>query len=100
MFDSYIENRQKGSARYMYAINIPFCSCDPYYWEFLTPKAEGYSAYASPDDSGDMVKLDQVGPNVDTFSQVCQECKVKEICPGTYKTAYEYYGDTIVEPYK
>lgn len=100
MFDLYVKNCQKGSARYMYAINMPFCACDPYYWEFLTPKAEGYSAYASPDDSGDMVKLNQVDPNVDTFGGACQECKVKEICPGTYKTAFEYYGDTIIAPYE
>lgn len=100
MFDLYIENTEHGSKRHMYAINMPFCACDPYYWNILTPKAEAYSAYASPDNSGDMDKSDEVERNTDTFASACKKCKVNEICPGTYKTAFEYFGDSIVEPYE
>lgn len=100
MFDLYISNRENGSDRYMYAINMPFCSCDPYYWEILTPKADAYAAYGSPDDSGNVFELDSVDRNVDTFAPACQKCQVNEICPGTYKTAFDYFGDTIIEPYQ
>lgn len=99
MFDYYIERCEQGSLRHMYAINMPFCSCDPYYWNILVGRGDTYRVYGSPDENGEMDKIDQVERNVDTFGKGCQFCSAREICPGTYKTAFEYYGEKIIEPY-
>lgn len=99
LFDCYIEKCEKGSKRNLYAINMPFCSCDPYYWNLLTDRGDFYLAYGSPDENGEVEKPDSIERNVDTFGDVCRICIVRDICPGTYKTAFEYFGDRIIEPY-
>lgn len=100
MFDYYLECQEKGSSRHMYAINMPFCACDPYYWDLLVGRENTYSAYASPNAEGDLNKKDTVEKNVDTFGSACAVCEAREVCPGTYKTAFDYFGDRIVEPYE
>ena len=99
MFDHYIEKCENGSKRHLYAINMPFCSCDPYYWNILVGREDTYSTYASPNNSGQVLKKDNVENNVDTFGEGCRNCQAREICPGTYKTAFECFGDRIIEPY-
>ena len=99
MFDCYMEKINKGNLRHMYCINMPLCSADPYYWDFFAQKPEGYSAYAAASDEGDVKTNCVVNRDVDTFGKVCEECKVESICAGTYKTAFELFGDRIVEKY-
>lgn len=100
MFDAYITNKENGSERYLYAINMPFCSCDPYYWDILTPKAQTYSGYGAPDDNGDIIENLELENNVGTFFKACEMCAAEPVCPGTYKTAFEYYGNALVKPYE
>lgn len=99
MFDRYIECRENGSERYMYAINMPFCACDPYYWDILTPRADTYSGYISPNDIGEAVAQKTIENNVGTFADACKGCAAVEACPGTYRTAFDYFGSRIIEPY-
>lgn len=100
MFDLYMENCEKGSERHMYAINMPYCSCDPYYWDLLTPRSDTYSGYASPDSKGEAVKLENIESNVGPLADVCRQCAAYEVCPGTYRTAFELFGNRIVKPYQ
>lgn len=99
MFDKYIEDIEKGSKRNVYCINMPLCSCDPYYWQFFVMKSDGYKGYASPDDMGRSEVSEDIENNVGTFGDECKECIVNEICPGTYKTAFDYYGSKIIKKY-
>lgn len=99
MFNYYIQKCEEGSTRHMYAINMPFCSCDPYYWNILVGRADTYLAYGSVDGDGKIEKIDSVSRNVDTFGSACRNCQAVEICPGTYKTAFDYFGNRIVQPY-
>lgn len=99
MFDLYIANRNEGSERYMYAINMPFCACDPYYWDILTPCSDTYSGYASPNSEGEAVKQKNIESNVGTLADACSHCAAAELCPGTYRTAFEYFGNRIIRPY-
>ena len=99
MFDAYIDSIEDDNPRHLYAINMPFCSCDPYYWILLTQRSNTYDSYASPDKDGGAVKLKKVENNVGTFAPACRDCAAVSICPGTYKTAFEYFGNKIVEPY-
>jgi MoaA/NifB/PqqE/SkfB family radical SAM enzyme len=99
MFDLYIEDLEKGSKRNVYCINMPLCSCDPYYWRFFTMKTGNYKGYASPNNKGEQKLSDNIENNTGTFAQECMDCIVNEICPGTYRTAFECYGNKIVKKY-
>lgn len=35
-----------------------------------------------------------------TFGKACERCKVEMICAGTYRTAFNYFGDRIIKPYE
>lgn len=73
--------------------NIPLCWIDPYYWSLfeLTSNKHPYEFYFDPtceiadfsDDSG-------------KYSKECEKCYVNDICPGTYKSLFEYFGDGVV----
>ena len=97
MFDEHLKRVENGNERHIYCINMPYCSCDPYYWQFLTSKNDSYSGYASPGPDGSSQVSISVDNNVGTFGHACQNCRVAEICPGTYKTAFDYFGDRIVK---
>ena len=100
MFDTYIANLEKGSKRHLYCINMPLCAADPYYWEFFAFKSGNYSNYAAPVEAGEKIQADDdVKPITGTFCDECRECIVEEICPGTYRTAFDYYGGQIVRKY-
>lgn len=99
MFDAYIENKKKGNQRVMYCINMPLCAADPYYWDYFVKKSVGnFALYASPDTKR-LEEAETDEENVGTFFHVCEKCKARPICPGTYKTASDYFGDEMVKSY-
>ena len=97
MFDQYIESEQND--RVVYCFNIPLCSADPFYWKFFTPKAYGYEGYISPDKSGESKRAYNVETNVGLYTTACKKCKANQLCAGTYRSAFELFGDSIVKPY-
>lgn len=91
-FDSYENQRIRNK---LYCINIPLCSCDPYYWKYLSKKRERmYERYSDPT----LRKIVVGYNNVDTPDCYCANCKVKEICVGTYVTAFQYFGSEVISP--
>lgn len=99
MFDEYMLDLETGSKRHVYCINMPLCSCDPYYWKFFEQKSQEYLSYASPSKEGGPEVILSIENNVGTFFEECRSCKAEPICPGTYRTAFEIYGNKIVEKY-
>lgn len=97
MFDEYLSN--ESNKRLIYCFNIPLCSADPFYWRFFTPKSHGYEGYISPNREGESIKAYNVDSNVGLFTNACNICKANQLCAGTYKTAFELFGDSIVKPY-
>ena len=96
MFDLYLERKKAGSQRKLYCINIPLCACDVYYWKLLTMKKDKlYEGYADPYTK----EVIDVHKNVMVSQVHCKECKVADICIGTYRTAFEYYGNRLIKPY-
>lgn len=96
LFDHYIENRKNGSTRKLYAINIPLCSCDPYYWKFMSlKKGQLYKGYFDPYNS----EIVNAYKNVDISKEYCKKCKVRHICNGTYMTAFDFFGEKLIKPY-
>ncbi len=99
MFDAYMEDRRGGSRRRLYCINMPLCAADPYYWDLFMKRSAGYEDYASPGKEGETSVTGHVEETVGTFGEACQGCIAREICAGTYRTAFAYYGDRIVRAY-
>lgn len=97
MFDEYLENEQ--GKRLVYCFNMPLCSADPFYWRFFTPKSHGYEAYVSPNKDGESQRAYNVDSNVGLFTKSCEKCKANQLCAGTYRTAFELFGDSIIKPY-
>ena len=100
MFDTYLERMNRGNKRHVYCINMPLCSMDPYYWKFAAPKNQPYSNYASPSEKGETNVEKGRDDFIGTFGKGCQKCKAESLCAGTYRTAFEYFGDRIILPYK
>ena len=95
-FDLYLNKRKHGSKRHLYAINIPLCACDVYYWKLMSLKKDiVYEGYADP-YSNNLMEAER---NVAVSEKYCRECKAYEICNGTYKTAFDYFGERLVKPY-
>lgn len=100
MFDLYLKKMNTGNIRHMYCINMPLCSLDPYYWDFVAPKIKSYSNYAAPTERG--ATDVEIGSDdfIGTLGKGCRTCKAEPICAGTYRTAFEYFGDQIICPYE
>jgi len=97
LFDYHMKLKENGYPRKLYCINMPLCSCDPYYWNYIPKRRKQmYNLYKDPHSnkvkaSNDIVGIDET---------ICAGCKVASICCGTYRTAFEYFGSSIVKSYK
>ena len=100
MFDDYIKKLDVGNKRHMYCINMPLCSLDPYDWDFVAPKIKSYSSYSAPTQKGESNVEDGRDDFIGTLGEGCRKCKAEPLCAGTYRTAFEYFGDRIICPYK
>ena len=100
MFDVYLKNLDAGNKRHMYCINMPLCSLDPYYWDFVAPKIKSYSNYSAPTEQGESDVEEGRDDFIGTLGEGCRNCKAEPLCAGTYRTAFEYFGDQIICPYE
>lgn len=73
--------------------NIPLCWLDPYYWNLccLNDDKNVYGIYSDPGMTDE-----NFGDGSGKYSEKCKSCYVNEICPGTYKSMFEYFGDSAV----
>ena len=73
--------------------NIPLCWIDPYYWKLccLNDVKSGYEMYLDP-----TVKLQDFNDGAGKYAKQCKNCYVYEICPGTYKSLFDYFGEGAV----
>jgi MoaA/NifB/PqqE/SkfB family radical SAM enzyme len=72
--------------------NIPLCACDFKYWSMFSPPNEKRLwNFTSGFDY-------QLQYNSGAITKLCNTCPVKRFCRGTYFSAFEYFGDSIVSP--
>ena len=96
LFDYHSLLEAQGGSRKLYCINIPLCACDVYYWNYMPKRRKKmYDAYKHPKDK----EILNVSDNVGIDKAVCRDCKVKNICNGTYFTSFEAFGDKVVKPF-
>ena len=77
--------------------NLPLCWVDPYYWNLwsMIKKDKNYSAYVDP--KGEMIN---VGDGSGCYAEKCKICEVNKYCQGTYKSAFDYFGEECVNEIK
>lgn len=96
LFEFHMEQQRHGEIRRLYCINIPLCSCDVYYWNYLPFRRKRmYDQYKDPYSMKIMTGSDNVG----IHSRFCRGCKVASLCSGTYFTAYDVLGKNAVKPF-
>lgn len=76
--------------------DLPLCCVDPYYWEFFAKVSRStLTQYSAPADSQGHVKSSFGSTNdCDIFFEACRNCCVAEHCPGVWRTAYQYFGES------
>ena len=82
---------------------LPLCTVDPYYWKYFSySQKQTLSAYASPVvKNTDQSRLRfNVESDCDTFSESCQQCIVKHLCPGLWRSAWQLFGNQAVNAIK
>lgn len=94
MFDISLNSK---SNRKLYCINMPLCTCDPFYWKYFPIRKEKMYDFYSDPRKKEIVEVDD---NVCTDKVFCATCAVKSICNGTYKTAFQNFGRVMVKPYQ
>lgn len=99
MFDIYLSHVENGSLRKLYCIYMPLCSADPYYWDYFSKNAGEYDSYVSISKESKYTNSSNQSV-IGTFATECEQCTVKTICPGTYKSAFDAYGNLIVKAYE
>lgn len=101
MLDDYISELQnKKNIRKLSCINIPLCAVEPVYWRFLQKNTAHYTFHISPDSNGNLRINHNVKNIVDISEKHCKNCLVKNVCAGTYRSAFDIYGSRIINPYQ
>lgn len=91
--DVYEEMRQKGLRTGLRFSDMPLCCVDPFYWKYFALRNSNNSgAYVAPAVNGGMISRTEFESDCGTFSNECMKCGVREICPGSWRTHYDYFG--------
>ncbi len=100
------ENREtRGGFPLVTVADLPLCTVDPYYWKYFAMVSRGrlkrYSApYSAAETGKDEIRSsEEVWNDCDIYFQQCRECCVKDQCPGTWRSAFEHFGETAVKAF-
>lgn len=96
LFEEHRKDCEQGRRRKISIINIPLCASDPCYWElyYSFHTMIHYSFYTDPAKKEIVSGRD----NAAAAGRVCRKCLAVDICPGTYLSAFRFFGDQIVSP--
>ena len=100
--DVVIKKHNNNRHRNVSVFNTPLCCIDPFYWNFLKKyeSEESMSALLLPSadkNVSPVIRYDLKGDGGANFTP-CYECKVKEICPGTWRKTAIYFGEKMFKP--
>lgn len=95
--EKVISYRNEARNRHVVVTDTPLCAVDPYYWSFFSCQSKSrLTIYNSPTSHG--IQID-VPSDSGTFFKCCKQCKVESICPGTWRTACDLFGEDAVTPF-
>ena len=91
--DAYEQTREDGFRGKLRFSDLPLCCVDPFYWKYFSLKVSDESvAYVAPAVDGRITSRTKLKSDCGTFSSDCVKCGVRGICPGTWRTHYDYFG--------
>lgn len=77
-------------------IELPLCSCDPYYWRFFSMPLQEQKQYVAPNDAArKMHTLSTASAQCGCFYEECQGCAAKRYCSGTWKSTYRFVNNCL-----
>lgn len=99
---SKIENYDKvGKQRRVFITDIPLCNIPAEYWNYvITRNRNGTTSYTDPDYIESNYIQHSFINNCDTFFRSCEQCDVQMYCPGSWKSSYELFSESMVNPIK
>jgi MoaA/NifB/PqqE/SkfB family radical SAM enzyme len=93
MFDLMEKDKEH---RRVYATHIPLCWTDPYYWKYLTFNRPDFMYHAS----GRYGEINwEANSDSGIRKNICLECKVNQLCMGTYFSAFDALGKDGFHPF-
>ena len=91
--DAYEKTRGEGFRGKLNFSDLPLCCVDPFYWKYFALRDSDKSgAYVAPTVNGRIIAHTELESDCGTFSSECAKCGVREICPGLWRTHYDYFG--------
>ena len=91
--DAYEAIRVEGFRGKLKFSDLPLCCVDPFYWKYFALRDSSESgAYVAPAVDGRIISRTELESDCGTFSSECAKCGVREICPGSWRTHYDYFG--------
>jgi molybdenum cofactor biosynthesis enzyme MoaA len=98
--DIAIDYRRNGRMRNVKVFTTPLCTLDPYYWGFVNNKTkEILAAMRVPSEKPENNKLFLgIESDTGTMFEPCQNCALKDPCPGTWKKTGDLFGNKILKP--
>lgn len=80
--------------------DLPLCCVDPSYWGYFAMVSRiPVSQYSAPGiEKGSVDTTSDIPNECDIFAAGCRECAAAEVCPGMWRSVYEYYGGEAVCP--
>ncbi|MDR2091532.1 MAG: radical SAM protein [Clostridiales bacterium] len=95
----YFEQNERGRTRRIEIIETPLCLVDPYYWKYFSNK-NCTNTYMAPNVEFQDKIVQEFASQCGTFYNECAECDVKNICCGTWRSAYKYLGSNLLKTIK
>lgn len=92
----YLETRMIRKRKISF-IETPFCLTDPYYWKYFNNASNGLDTYIAPNTDERQAEYG-VCSECGTFYEPCNKCVVKRWCSGTWRSAYEYRKNGLLNP--
>ena len=86
--DKVIEYHRLERHRNVFVTETPLCIVDPYYWSFFEPKLDLSIKYLAPEKQETDIESD-----CGTYYRACEDCGVKDVCQGAWKSTIDYLTD-------
>lgn len=87
--ERYSQTMDKKMIRKISLMEAPLCMLDPYYWRYYSVPPQKQTIYVAPNaglNEEDAIAYAQ--PQCGAFYKECKNCKVKQVCYGTWNSAY------------
>ena len=99
LLDYVIEQAESGHKRAVRVYDTPCCGIDPYYWKFLNCQSNYVLAVYNSPHNVNCEPSQNVPNDSGPFFTPCQNCKVKSMCPGAWRSTEQVFGSGIFKPF-